>query len=426
MKQVDTNQSTPAAEPSAAAPTAAGIRRRDVVVAAAGIGVGAAAATAGASLIGRPAAAQPVAFGTERNQQHAHHQAGVGSHIPAFANYIAMDLTADLDNARIIALLRILSEDARRLMAGTAPVGDQEPELAETPAGLQITFGFSPGFIDRINPKRRPEWLTQIPKFSVDRLTPEWSEGELLMLVASDDPLTLAHASRTLLKDARSFGTVRWQQHGFRQSRGSLAAGQTDRNLFGQVDGTVNATPGTDDFDQVVTIRSESGETEWLNGGTTLVIRRIHMDLETWDEVDRPGREASVGRRLDTGAPLTGSKEHDEPDFKAVTAQGFTVINPASHLRRMRSDNPHERIVRRPYNYEMPVAGGSGAGAVVSDSGQIFTSLQANVTTQFVPLQRRMDEGDLLNTWITPIGSAVFAIPPKPDANGFVGEGLFA
>ena len=186
----------------------------------------------------------------------------------------------------------------------------------------------------------------------------------------------------------------------------------------------MNPALNTDDFDQVVQVRDQTGAAAWMNGGTTLVLRRIAMNLETWDEVDRPGREASVGRRLDNGAPLTGTNEHDEPDFSARTAQGFTVINPMSHMRRMRSDNPRERIYRRPYNYETPIAGGSGVGAQLSDTGQLFVSLQANVAEQFVPLQRRMDEGDLLNTWITPIGSAVFAIPPRDGE--YIGQGLFS
>ena len=47
----------------------------------------------------------------------------------------------------------------------------------------------------------------------------------------------------------------------------------------------------------------------WLRGGTTLVLRRIRMELETWDAADRVAREFTIGRRLDTGAPLTGRAE---------------------------------------------------------------------------------------------------------------------
>src|SRR5699024_8059855 len=111
----------------------------------------------------------------------------------------------------------------------------------------------------------------------------------------------LAHAHRMLRKDARAFTTVRWVQAGFRTAHGTAAPGTTMRNLFGQVDGTVNPAPGSPEQARAV-LRSDG----WLEGGTTLVVRRIAMNLDTWDEVDRPGRDASVGRRMSDGAPLTG------------------------------------------------------------------------------------------------------------------------
>src|SRR5690606_41189884 len=126
----------------------------------------------------------------------------------------------------------------------------------------------------------------------------------LLRQVAGDDPLTVAHAVRMLLKDARGFASIRWSQQGFRRAYGTERPGTTMRNLFGQVDGTSNPEPGTADFDRVVW--SEDG---WLAGGTGMVVRRIRMDLDRWDRLDRSGREASVGRTLVDGAPLTGHAE---------------------------------------------------------------------------------------------------------------------
>ncbi|MGO1562480.1 MAG: Dyp-type peroxidase, partial [Actinomycetaceae bacterium] len=188
----------------------------------------------------------------------------------------------------------------------------------------------------------------------------------------------------------------------------------TGRNLFGQLDGTVNPTPGTADFDGVVWI--EDGPAA---GGTSMVIRRIHMDLEGWDLLGRAARENSVGRTLDTGAPFTGSGEFDEPDLRATDSLGFPVIPAESHMRRARSDNPDERIFRRPYNYDE-----APTGDEVSNSGQIFVSFQADVEAQFVPIQRRLDELDILNEWTTPIGSSVLLVPPGCTEGGYVGETL--
>lgn len=398
-------------------------RRRDVLVGAAALGVGAAAGVAGTRFAER--LTEPMPLGQQRRAAiDTSLSAGIGSE-SAHAVFIGLDLAHDVDRDRIASLLRLLHDDAARLTQGAAPIGDQEPELAELPANLAVTFGFGPGLVERVNPASRPEWLAQLPAFSIDALEAHWSEGDLLLLVTGDDPLAVAHAQRMLLKDARAYTTIRWQQPGFRNAHGVARPATTQRNLFGQLDGTANATPGATEFETIV----RATEPGWMAGGTTLVLRRIEMNLETWDEVDRPGREAAVGRRLDTGAPLTGVHEHDEPDFDATTPQGFTVINAASHMRRARPDDPTQRIFRQTYNFDIPVSPAAGEdavggrGAQVSNSGILFASFQANPTLQFVPIQQRLADADLLNTWTRPIGSAVFAIPPT--GGEFPGQALF-
>ena len=352
---------------------------------------------------------------------HGEHQAGIATPPQAHALFVALDLLPEADASALRRLMRILSDDAARLARGEPALADSEPELALVPARLTVTFGFGPGFVARAVGSASasasvPAWLRPLPPFSIDRLQSAWSDGDLLIQFGADDPVTLAHAARMLLKDARSFGTVRWSQRGFRRAAGAEASGTTMRNLFGQVDGTVNPAPGSADFDEVVWV----GEgPRWLRGGTGMVLRRVAMDLDGWDRIDRPGREFAVGRRLATGAPLTGEAEHDEPDFEAVSKLGFPIISEVSHLRRSRSEDPRERIFRRAFNYDdAPV------GASVSDAGLLFASYQADVDRQFVPIQRRLDEADLLNEWTTPIGSAVFALPPGCDEGGYVGETL--
>ena len=74
-------------------------------------------------------------------------------------------------------------------------------------------------------------------------------------------------------------------------------------------------------------------------------------------------------------------------------------------------------IARRGFNYDASAAGGT-------DAGLIFGSFQADPLTQFVPIQQRLAQADLLNLWTTPIGSAVFAIPPGCEPGGYLGETL--
>ncbi|AZN30689.1 Dyp-type peroxidase [Flaviflexus salsibiostraticola] len=347
---------------------------------------------------------------------HGAHQAGIAMIPQAYGSFYAFDLKDGVDRDGLRKLMRLLTDDAERLTAGRPALADSEPELALVPARLTITFGFGREFVRRADPAAVPNWLGPLPAFEIDNLDPAWSEGDLLIQIAADDPVTVSHAARMILKDTRSFASLRWLQKGFRRAAGSMPENATMRNLFGQLDGTVNPRPGTDEFNRLVW--STDG---WLANGTSIVIRRIDMNLETWDEVDRPGREQSVGRFQDSGAPLTGTNEHDEPDFEAVTSLGLPVIAEYAHMRRARSDNPEERIFRRAYNYD-----DTPPSSDVSNAGQIFTSFQADVDRQYVPIQTRLAELDLLNQWTEPIGSAVFAIPPGCAEGGYIGETLLS
>ncbi len=401
------------------------VSRRHLLLGGAAAGLGGLAAVGGAAALERGNTQQGVAappagltnIGTDTVPFHGAKQAGLESTPGAHALFVALDLHQGTDAAALKRMLRILSDDAARLTQGDPALADSEPELAAVPARLTVTFGFGAELVRRAAGEQAvPSWLRPLPAFTVDQLEEAWNGGDLLLHFAADDSMTVAHAARMMLKNTRTFADVRWSQKGFRRSRGSEKPGTTMRNLFGQVDGTANLEPGGDDFDRLV----YSAGPAWLaGGGTSFVMRRIAMNLDKWDELDRGGREQSVGRTLANGAPLTGVDEHDEPDFDAKTPIGFPVIGAFAHIRRARSDNTDERIFRRAYNYDDTPTGGA-----VSNSGLIFGSYQADVNAQFVPLQRRLDQLDLLNEWTTPIGSAVFAIPPGCSHGGYIGDTL--
>lgn len=376
-----------------------------------GIGVGAAATS-----VALGSTTQTTAFGGDTIAFHGAHQAGVETPPQAHAMFVALDLVPNAGRDDLESILRLWTADAARLTAGRPALADTEPELATAPARLTVTIGFGPSLFDRIGlAESRPPSVRDLPPFAIDRLEPRWSGGELLLHVGCDDPMTLAHAGRVLLKNVRSMTTMRWTQRGFRSARGATDDGTTMRNLMGSVDGTVNPAPGAQIDDLVW---DAGATTPWFAGGTTLVLRRIRMQLDTWDELDAHGRALSVGRRQDTGAPLTGVHEHDQPDFGA-TENGIPVIPENSHIARAHHRSAREQFLRRAYNYDDPPPVGS-----VTDAGLIFAAYQRDIDEQFLPVQRRLAEADALNEWTTPVGSAVFAIPPGVREGGYIGEQL--
>ncbi|MDX2356269.1 Dyp-type peroxidase [Dietzia sp. PP-33] len=356
---------------------------------------------------------------------HGARQAGITTPPQSHAAFVGFDIAPGATRAEIQGVLRAWSQDAARLTSGRGGLADLEPELAQDPARLTVTIGMGPGFFDAVRmPGRRPSWLRQVPPFpQIDQLEQRWSEGDLLLQICADDPLIVSHAARVLAAGVRGVAEQRWSQRGFRKAVGTDPTGRTQRNLFGQIDGTVNPGEQDVDIDQILFSDGSSPDGQdqrWMRDGSSLVLRRIRMTMDTWEEIDRTSRELSMGRRLGTGAPLTGTAEHDPADFEALDEVGLPVIPPESHMARARQRDRGEAMLRRPYNYDDPPERGE-----ISNSGLIFTAYQADPVRTFVPVQRRLAEQDALNTWTVPIGSAVFALPPGAPEGGYVGQGLF-
>ncbi|MGD7706402.1 Dyp-type peroxidase [Microlunatus sp. Y2014] len=338
---------------------------------------------------------------------HGPHQAGVETPPQQHLVLNAYDLRPETDREAARRMLTLVTDDSSRLTRAEPAINDQEPQLATVPARLTITLGFGPGWFDKLGLQQlRPTGLADLPAYEIDRLQPEMGDGDLLVQIGADDPTVLSHTARQLTKTIRGFAAPRWAQRGFTAE---------PRNLMGQVDGTVNPQAATDDFGAVVW----SSEPGWFTGGTTMVFRRIRMQLDTWDELDAIGKELAVGRTLGTGAPLTGSAEHDVPDFAATDANGLPIIPPFSHVARAAPRHGVDRFLRRPYSYDDGLVDGT------TDAGLLFCTFQADIATQYVPVQDRLAELDSLNDWTVPIGSGVYAIPPGCEPGGFIGEGLF-
>lgn len=358
---------------------------------------------------GSGAVSQPQA-GNRIEPFHGAHQAGIATTPQAFLSLVGLDLAESMGREDLQRMMRLLSDDVARLATGEGALADNEPELADLPARLTVTFGFGPRVMSDL---LSGSGLDPLPAFSTDALQDRWGQTDVVLQICADDPTTMAHARRMLLKDSEAFGSVRWIQHGFRNAEAMTPAGQTPRNLMGQVDGTVNPAEADPDFASL--IWSDRAD---MAGGSFLVVRRIRMLLEEWDEVDRTSREAVIGRNLSNGAPLTGTREFDVADFTATDEIGLPVIDPASHMARATAHKTGERMLRRPYNYTVP----DPSQPLGEDSGLIFMAFVADVETQFNTVQRRLAAQDRLNQWITHIGSAVYAVPPGAAEGEYVGQ----
>lgn len=347
------------------------------------------------------------------------HQGGIEAPAQAHSNFIAYDIAEGITKDDMLRWMVLLTDDITRLCSGKPALADPEPDLILGAANLTITVGFGPSLFKKLGLEARmPDGFKQIPAFKIDQLKPEFSNGDVLIQAGADDLQILSHVTRTLMRDSQSFGEVRWVQSGFTNAVGSTKPGTTQRNLMGQVDGTDNPEFGSENFAKQVWIDAGPG---WVIGGTTMLLRRIEMNLQTWDQLGRDQKEQVIGRHLDSGAPLGKKHERDAIDFEAKNEKGMPLIAPFAHVRRASSQNLDERFFRRPFNYQVVDPETNQLRA-----GLLWTAYGRDLHRQYVPVQKRLDEFDLLNKWTTPIGSALFAMPRGFKPGEILAEELFS
>ncbi len=383
---------------------------------AAGLAVGATSASALANTAAETKLADTVAHSVGRAKVPALglHQAGVELELQSHTRFIALDILPETDRRAMVRYMQLIADDIARLANGEPVLADPQPQLAQFAARLTVTVGFGPSLFAKLGLEASmPKGFAPLPAFDIDRLDPNFCDGDLLLQISCDDLPMLNHAARSLIRDSTSFATVRWSQDGFANAQGVVGKGVRQRNMMGQVDGTDNPELGSEDFANVVWMRDAQ---PWANGGTQLVLRRIRMELGTWDTLGTEQKEQIIGRKLSNGAPIGGTNETDVPDFGARNEAGLHVIPDFAHIRNAAARDMKERFFRRPFNY---VDGATG------ETGLLWTAYSANLTEQYLPVQKRLAGGDLLNKWTTPVGSAVFVIPAGFDLDSYPGRGLF-
>ncbi|MDY6049795.1 MAG: Dyp-type peroxidase [Corynebacterium sp.] len=347
-------------------------------------------------------------------------QAGVATMPPAHLNEVGFNFEPGVTRDQIIDLMQRWTAAARALTCGQEVDGFVEPEMTAITANLTITFGVGEGFLTAAGvSSRTPSWLHPIPAFTHDVLQTQWGQTDMIVQFNADDLVPMATALRRFVYLARGIAHVVWEQQGFGHAAGTQKPGTTPRNPMGQIDGTVNPRTA-EEFAEQVWIDAEE---PYLKNSTAMVIRRIAIDLDAWHGQTRPARERVIGRRLDTGAPLSGGEsEFDEEDMDAVGTDGAYLIDRHSHLALSREQDglPSDALKRRAYSYQV-FTPGSGP-----ESGFVWVAFQKDPDRQFTAIQRRLDESDLLNPFITHIGSAVYWIVPGTTPDTYWAQDLLA
>jgi deferrochelatase/peroxidase EfeB len=363
----------------------------------------------------------------------ATHQAGIATPAQDRMAFAAFDLTSTR-RQDLIDLLQAWTAAAEKMCAGQAigsvgGTGEQVPADTGEATGLgaadlTITIGFGPSlFDDRFGlAARRPAALQPLPSFAREVIDPTISGGDICIQACANDPQVAFHAVRNLNRLGFGTTTMRWFQLGFGRTSSTSSGQQTPRNLLGFKDGTRNVVSEDVDAMNAHVWVNETSDQQWLKGGSYLVTRKIRMAIEAWDR-DRIGDQQDViGRTKVEGAPLTGTKEHDEPDLNAKGADGQPVIPVDAHIRLAAPEsNAGMKILRRGYSFT------DGADSVTGqlDAGLFFICFQSDPRTGFIPVQRKL-ASDGLNEYIKHVSSGIFACPPGLADGEYWGQQLLA
>jgi deferrochelatase/peroxidase EfeB len=400
-----------------------------------GLAAVAADADSDATAVGAPSAQEEASVAqaqlTVREPFDGLHQAGILTPAPAQSTFAVLDSFAP-DRTTLSETLQALSRRARELtVGGVIPLLEVDAPPADsgvlgpvnTPDGLTVTIAFGASLFDRRYglSAQRPRELIKMPTFSTDQLDPAQSHGDVLVQICAHQRDTVTHTLRELLRTVRGSLQLRWNIDGFSSARRGPSPHNNPRNLFAFRDGTAN--PLTSDsalMDKLVW--AGSGEPGWAAGGTYQVVRLIRMHVEFWDRVGLGEQQEMVGRVRDSGAPLGGSDEFEDPRYDLDPHGKRIPLDAHIRLANPRTtDTADQRILRRGFNY---TRGFDSAGAL--DQGLIFSAFNQSPERQFATIQRRLLEEPMID-YITPVGGGYFFVPPGASGGGdWVGSGLFA
>ena len=361
---------------------------------------------------------------------HGTHQAGILTPAQRNATFAAFDLTAS-GRVELADLMKAITDRARFLTAGgapqtvgiTAPPADSGVLGPQVPAdGLAVTVSFGASvFDDRFGlTDLKPHRLRTMEDFPNDDLDRATCDGDVLLQLCAHNPDTVTHALRDIARATRGAMQLRWRKDGFVSPPRPSG---TPRNLMGFKDGTsAPALAAASAPDELVWTHARGMEPSWVEGGSYHVVRIIRMLVEFWDRVSLHEQENMIGRRRDSGAPLTGTHEHDDPRYE--TDPTGDVIQLDAHIRLANNRSPEQakqQMLRRGYNYDSGIDVNGNL-----DTGLIFACFNQDLERQFVTVQKRLIDEPLAD-YISPTGGGYFfALPGVRHRADWYASGLLA
>lgn len=342
--------------------------------------VGAAGAAGAAGwVIGRalsqtdgPSAAAAPAADEEQDALAGHRRPGITS--PAVPQRHAVVEVLALPGVSAPALLE-------RVRVARSSLPAQTPDAGE----VTVTMGFSATHAQALWPERAAS-ASELPSFASDAADIA-TGGDIAVQVCAET----ASAARDTAAQVRSAlgGPVPvWTQTGYRDAPTPHG---TSRSGLGFIDGIMNPSTA-EELDAGVWSDPRHQDTHW-------VLRRIRVSGE-FGRLSHGQQERAVGRRRDSGAPLSGGGERDEIDLFAKESDGSLLIPADAHARRAHPAHIGRALMlRRSYSADLE-----------GDAGLLFVAFLSDPTT-FVLTQRRLDEMDALIAHTRTEASGLFFVP---------------
>ena len=326
-------------------------------------------------------------------------------------------VTAPAAPSGVVMGVDVLAQDREELgkvLQGLT--GQIEQIMANSDQGVSVVVGFGDSlFDDRFGlASQKPTELQPMPTFANDSLIdPESSHGDMSLIVNGAAPDVVDQAVQQIFDASGGALQIRWSEIGHNEILPEAGYREAPvRNLLGFKDGTVNLSPDNDEvMDGLVWVAAIDQQPEWALGGTYQALRVIAMFLDPWNQTSVDEQETIIGRERESGAPLGGLNETDDPYFFDLDfASHIGRVNP-----RVRGINP---ILRRGFNYVRDNDESSDF-----DQGLVFVSYQRSLVGGFIGMQQRLD-GEGLEQFVRPIHGGLFFVPPPPAEGEYLGQRL--